>query len=305
MTLQPTMLFVPGSDQRKLDKIPGITASAFIIDLEDAVAVSVKAAARTMVAAALQVHGATCCLYVRINSMETQLWEEDVTAVAVPGLHGINLPKVVNASQIAEIDAVLLRLEQERALPPGAIDLMATVETVAGIRHLDAIAAASPRLRRLCFGAGDFSLDLGIDWPPPTGALSPTLLAAKVAVVMASRYQGLEPPHDGVFPRLHDDDGLRAETLQAQALGFFGKHAIHPAQLPIIDSVFYPSPAQVTRASDIVRSFEESERTGNAAIQLDGQFIDYPVVARARQILALAQGQSERPDDCVVVEKQP
>jgi len=290
--LLSNMLFVPASDQRKLDKIAGLHAAAYILDLEDAVAVSAKAEARARAAACVGQLGATKDLYVRINAMETSYWEEDLRAMALPGLIGINLPKVSAAGQVEEIHARLLALERDRDLPQGGIELMTTMETVAGIRNLDAIAAA-PRVRCLCFGAGDFSLDIGLDWPPPSGRLAATVVAAKVALVMASRAHGLPPPHDGVFPNFRDSEGLRVEAEEARALGFFGKHAIHPDQLPIIDAVFRPSPARISQARAIVDAFEQSEAAGRANIHIEGQFIDYPVVARARQVLALADEQAE------------
>lgn len=288
--LLPTMLFVPGSDQHKLARIPDIAASAFILDLEDAVAHSAKLTARIHVAECLRQVGGQRRLFVRINALDTLLWQDDLHAVVVPGVQGIVLPKVNAAEQVQAADAALTWLEQQRELPARSVAVIATIETVRGVRHVDAIASGSARLRGLCFGAGDFSLDVGLDWPPPGGRLSSTVIAAKVSLVLASREYGLAPPYDGVFPNFRDAEGLRAEALEAQSLGFFGKQAIHPAQLPIIDAVFRPTAAQIEQARRIVLAFEESERAGMAALHLEGQLVDYPVVARARQVLALAAG---------------
>jgi citrate lyase beta subunit len=290
--LLPAMLFVPAGDPRKLAKIPALATPAFILDLEDAVAHATKEAARHAAAAAIAAHSPGRRLWVRINGLDTALWEADLRAVVTAGLEGIDVPKVTSAEQIRRLDTTLHGLELAHGLCPGAIAVIATIETVAGLRQVDAIATASPRLHCLGFGAGDFSLDLGIDWAPDGATLSPTIVAAKIALVLASRAAGLAPPHDGVYPNLRDASGLEAEVRQARALGFFGKHAIHPDQVPIITSAFWPTERQIAHARRVVAAFEQSEISGRANLALDGEFVDYPVVARARQLLALA-GESD------------
>jgi citrate lyase beta subunit len=283
------MLFVPGSDERKLAKVAELDAPAFILDLEDAVAFSEKAAARERVAAAVGEHGGAAELHVRVNGFESGLLHADVAAVAVGGLAGIVLPKASCARDVEIVEWLLGSLERERDLPAGAIGLSAIVETAAGIERAGEIAAASPRLRHLVFGAGDFSLDLGLDWPPPDGVWSPTLLAAKARVVLASRAAGLEAPHDGVYPDVHDLDGLRAEARAARLQGFGGKHAIHPGQLPVIEEVFAPSAEEIAWAREVVAAFDAHEAEGVAAIRIGGRFVDYPVAERARRLLARAE----------------
>ena len=285
--LLQTMLFVPGSDERKLAKIGSLDAPAFILDLEDAVAIASKPQARAAVSALLDAPPARL-LYVRVNSVASSLLLDDLIAVAGPNLAGIVLPKVESGEDIKLVDRHLSVLEDERGVEPGRIEVIATIETAAGVDHAREIAVAAPRVRCLGFGAGDFCLDLGLEWPAPDGRLSETVIAAKVAVVMASRLAGLEPPHDGVFPDFRDIEGLRTEAEQARRLGFYGKHAIHPGQVAVITDVFTPSQREVSRARQIVEAFDRSERAGIAAIQLDGVLIDYPVAERARRLLELA-----------------
>lgn len=284
------MLFVPGSDERKLGKVGQLAAPAFILDLEDAVAVSEKAAARERVAAVVAARGADggTELHVRVNGFESGLLHADVAAVAVAGLAGVVLPKATSGRDVEIVDWLLASLERERGLAPGSIGLSAIVETAAGVERVGEIAAASPRLRHLVFGAGDFSLDLGLDWPPRDGVWSPTLVAAKARVVLASRAAGLEAPHDGVYPDIHDLDGLRAEALAARLQGFGGKHAIHPGQLPVIEEVFAPSDEELAWAREVVAAFDAHEAEGVAAIRIGGRFVDYPVAERARRLLARA-----------------
>lgn len=287
------MLFVPASEPRKMGKIPGLPTDAVIVDLEDAVAENSKDRARNAVAALLAEHGGSKAVWVRVNSAGTGHLGDDIEAITHPRLGGVVLPKVTSVRDLHIADYLLGRQEEKSRLARGVIPVMATVETVAGLRAVDGIAAAAPRLARLCFGAGDFSLDIGLDRPAEAGCpeASATLTSARTQVVLASRAAGLLPPHDGVYPRHEDLEGLRQEARRARAMGFAGKHAIHPAQVPVITNVFRPSPAQLDHARHIVRAFEDAEASGTAAITVDGQFVDYPVAARARQLLAGAAGQ--------------
>jgi citrate lyase beta subunit len=281
------LLFVPGGDQRKIDKISTLRGTGFILDLEDSVAPSGKPRARSRVAAAIGVHGDTAQLYVRVNPVSSEWLCDDLDAVVVPGLTGIALPKADDARDVQIVDWYLEVLERRRGLEPGAVSLLVTIETLAGLTQVDAIASASRRTRSLCFGAGDFSLELGLDWPAADGRLSHTVLSAKAAVVLAARRHGLEP-HDGAFPNFKDSTGLRADAEQARALGFSAKHAIHPAQLPILADVFTPSAGELARAREIVTAFERSGSEGSAAVQLDGRMVDTPVAERARRLLEAA-----------------
>lgn len=281
----PAMLFVPGSDPGKLSKVPGLPAQAFLLDLEDGVAASAKAAARANVAAALADHGAAAHCWVRVNPCDSAEFYDDLHAVVVPGLEGLNLPKVGSARDLHVLDWVLGELERRRGIPIGSVGVMATLETAAGLGRLDEVAGAGPRLRGLCFGTADFSRDLGLDWPPPDGRLSPSVIQAKVALVHASRRFGLEPPHDGASAEFRDLDRLRVEAEHARALGFGGKHAIHPAQLPVIEAAFRLSEAQLEWARRVADAFAEHEGRGVGAFELDGRMVDAPVAERARQIL--------------------
>ena len=228
-----------------------------------------------------------------MNAIASELFCDDLDAVVLAGLAGIDLPKVNEASELEIVDWYLGVLERRRGLEHGAIEVLATIETLAGLANVDAIAAASRRTRALCFGAGDFSLDLELDWPPATSGLSHTVLTAKVSVVLAARRHGLKP-HDGAFPDFRDRTGLRAEAEQSRALGFSGKHAIHPSQLPILSDVFTPTEDAVARSREIVAAFEQSATEGSAATQLDGRLIDAPVAAGARRLLEVAGDEAPR-----------
>ncbi len=276
-----SFLFAPSNHARRVEKALTLPADAVILDLEDAVAVTEKPATRELVTATFTQprHGR---LYVRTNAYSTEWCYNDIVAVARSGLDGIVLPKVESAGQLRSVDWLLANLERDRGLPAGAIDLVPIVETAVGLRDVAAIAGSGSRVKRLAFGAGDYTLDLGMVWSRDENELLP----ARSAVVMASRAAGIEPPLDTVWADLRDTEGFAGSAERAAALGFQGKMCIHPDQIAVANAAFSPSGQQLTWAKRVVAAFEAAEAQGLASIQLDGQFIDYPIVQRARQVVA-------------------
>lgn len=279
------MLFVPGSDAGKLAKIPALPGGALLLDLEDSVTWPRKAEARGLVGEALSQHGSGRALWVRVNSFGSHLLFEDLDAVVRRGLAGINVPKVESAHQLQTVAWVLDALERRRGLEPGALRLLATLETALGVQNAPEIARSTPRLDSLCFGAADYSRDVGLDWPPADGVLPLTVQQARVALVQASAAAGLDAPHDGASAEFRDLNRLELEARAACALGFGGKHAIHPAQVPVIELAFAPTERQLSWAREVVAAVREHGPQGPGAFALHGVMVDAPVVARARQIL--------------------
>jgi citrate lyase beta subunit len=274
------MLYVPGNSISKLAKLQSFGDQPVILDLEDSVPHGAKDVARALVSSLLS---AGSNYSVRINAYVSDLWFEDLRAVVREGLRSIVLPKVETAESLQKVDIAIARCEHDGGLAAGTISLIGVIETARGVMQLHELAHATPRLERFCFGAGDFSLDVGLTWPEPEA--NPTVLAAKAQLVVISRAAGLLAPHDGAYPAYRDSQGLEREAQLARRMGFASKHAIHPGQLEIIERVFAPSEAELTRARRVVEAFEAAERAGSAAVGLDGELIDYPVVARARQLL--------------------
>ena len=274
-----SFLFAPGNHARRVEKALTILADAVILDLEDAVAISEKNTTRAVVVRAFG-QPRQGKLYVRVNAYTTEWCFADLLAVAQPGLDGIILPKVESADQLRAADWVLANLERERGLPAGGIDLVPIIETAVGIRDIASIAASGSRTKRMAFGAGDYTLDLGMVWSRD----EMELLTARSAVVMASRAAGIEPPIDTVWADLRDAEGFARSAERAAALGFQGKMCIHPDQIAVTNAAFSPSAAQLEWANRVIAAFEDAEAKGLASIQLDGQFIDYPIVLRARQV---------------------
>jgi citrate lyase subunit beta / citryl-CoA lyase len=275
-----SLLFAPGNHARRVEKALSLDADAVILDLEDAVAVAEKPATRAAVADALQ-RPRQGLLYVRVNALDSEFCYGDLVAVVQPGLDGIVLPKVESAAGVATIDWLLAQLERDRGLPEKRIDLIPIIETARGLRQIDTILAAGTRVQRVAFGAGDFTLDVNMAW----SRAETELAHARATIVTASRAAGIDAPLDTVWIDLTDPDGLEASTRTALACGFQGKMCIHPDQIAIVNRVFTPSDADIGYAERVCAAFARAEAEGSAAIQLDGRFIDYPIVYRAQRTL--------------------
>ena len=220
-------------------------------------------------------------LYVRVNAADTEFCYGDLVAIVGPGLDGIVLPKVESATALATIDWLLAQLEREQDLLPGAIDLIPIIETAGGLTNLDIILAAGTRVRHAAFGAGDFTLDVNMAWSRTEAELA----FARARIATASRAAGIEAPLDTVWVDLADEEGLEMSARTALGFGFQGKMCIHPKQIAPVHRVFTPGDAEVAYAERVVAAFAEAEAVGSAAIQLDGKFIDYPILYRAQRVL--------------------
>ncbi|HUS53268.1 MAG TPA: CoA ester lyase [Thermohalobaculum sp.] len=284
--MQPnrTWLFAPGNHPRKVEKVFGTGADVAILDLEDAVAVAKKEAARGPVAAALALPR-SCRAYVRVNALDTGYTFGDLEAVAGPGLDGIVLPKVERAADIQMVDWVIGSLERKNGLAPGSIDLMPILESGRGIAGARQICGAAGRLKRVSFGAGDYTRDMGMEWTMTEHEID----AARAEVVLASRINDLEPPVDTVFIHIREHDAFRASCIRVRQSGFQGKLCIHPDQVGLANAAFTPTEQEVSWARKIVAAFREAEAAGSASIQVDGYFIDYPIVEKAERMVALAE----------------
>ena len=287
MSVYRTFLFAPGNHARRVEKALSLDADAVILDLEDAVAIAEKPATRSKVVAALQ-GSRTGLGYIRVNAISTEFCHGDIQAVVAKGVDGIILPKVEAAHELKTIDWLIGELERERGLPiggkgaKGGIDLIPIIETAKGMQAVFEIASAGTRIKRMAFGAGDFTLDMNIEWSRDELELLPY----RSAVVQASRAAGIEPPLDTVWIELKDTEGFKASTVRCRQLGFQGKMCIYPDQVPVVNAIFTPTTAEIALAHKMVAAFEEAEKAGLASIQVDGKFIDYPIVYRAQRILA-------------------
>jgi citrate lyase subunit beta/citryl-CoA lyase len=287
--LNRSFLFCPGNHARRVEKAFSLAADAVILDLEDAVALAEKEAARKPVAAALRAAGKARA-YVRVNAMGTPFCLRDLQETVVPGVRGVVLPKVESAADLHAIDWLVWNLELERGMAPGSVELLPILETAAGIARVDRIFQARSlkpysgawRVRRAAFGAADYSNELGI---LPSGD-ERELDHARARVVLASRSAGIEKPIDSPHFDIKDAEGYARAVARSRRMGFQGRLCIHPDQIAGANAGYAPSPDEISRAERIVSAFREAEAKGLAAVQVDGLMVDYPVVRQAEGLLA-------------------
>ena len=292
-----SFLFAPGNHARRVEKALALGADAVILDLEDAVAVAEKIGTRKTVLEALA-RPRRCKGYVRVNGLTTPWCLGDLLAIVQPGVDGIVLPKVESASDLRIADWLIGNLERERGLPAGGIDLMPIIETATGFAQLDRILdmrgltvhSGACRAKRVSFGAGDFTHDVGMTWTPGEEELADL----RVRLIVASRAAGLEAPIDTVWIHLQDAQAMRRSVERSLRMGFQGRLCIHPDQVSLVHEVFTPTAAEIARAERLVQAFQKAEAEGLAAIQVDGVFVDYPIVHRAQKILATSKAIRER-----------
>ena len=279
-----SFMFTPANHPRRVEKVFQIGADAVILDLEDAVAVAEKVAAREDVVAAFSASQRKCLHYVRINSVDTEYWLGDIQATVGPWLDGVVVPKVESAAALLEVEAAIAEAESAAGLAVGCLDILPIIETARGVETAAEIATAGSRIRRLACGGGDYTLDLDYEW----SADEDVLAYARARLSHASRLGGLQPPIDTVVLQIKDDARFTASAQRGRKFGFGGKLCIHPSQIPLTNSIFSPSTQEIAHASAVVAAFEAAEASGSASIQLDGYFIDYPIVYKSQRILALA-----------------
>lgn len=289
MSLLRSLLFAPGNHPRRVEKALTLDADAVILDLEDACPVAEKVATRALVVAALQAPRRALG-YVRINALTTEFGYGDLCAVVQRGVDGVMLTKVDGPDQIKIADWLMTQLERERGLAPRSVDLLPLIETGAGLARAESIARASPRVRRLAFGAGDFTLDMGIRWSRD----ETELLSFRSALLLASRAAGIEAAIDLAWIDIEDAEGFAASLRWGSTLGFQGKLCIHPKHVEAINRAFSPNADDVANAQRIVAAFREAEARGSAAFALDGALVDYAIVFKAERVLERAALIEER-----------
>jgi citrate lyase subunit beta / citryl-CoA lyase len=284
-------LFVPGDQARKLQHALASGADAIIADLEDAVAPSAKADARRTVAdwLATQPNGGQPELWVRVNS-SARLLADDVRAVVGSAVTGICLPKTHTPEQVRSLGELLGAAERQANLTEGFIRIVPLLESAAGILSARAI-AEQPRVRQLGLGELDLLAEVGIEPSDDERELLPV----RVQVVLASAAAGLAPPIGPISTDFRDLDALQSSTEALRRLGFGSRWAIHPAQVPVINQIFTPTPEQLEAARRLVERFDGALDQGvGVGVDEDGRMVDEAVVRAARRILARARRTAEK-----------
>ena len=267
-----SVLYLPASNARALEKAATLAADAIIFDLEDAVAVSEKAAARDALAGALAaIEYRPRARIVRINGLDSPWWQADLAAMAAAAPDAILVPKV---DAPADLDTVAARA--------GDVALWAMMETPRAMLNAGAI-AAHPRLAGMVMGTNDLAKDLGARYRPDRLPM----LAGLGLCLLAARAHDLVIV-DGVYNAFKDDDGLRAECEQGRDMGFDGKTLIHPAQLAVANTAFAPAQAEVDLAHRHIAAFDAAHARGDGVAVVDGKIVENLHVETARKTLARA-----------------
>ncbi len=285
-----TLMFAPGSRPELLKKSQLGDADALIFDLEDSVALSAKDAARENVRETLS-QGCVKPFFLRINNPRAGDYLADLRAVeqatSQQNLMGVILPKAEIVKDIELLDEALKVIESKCNMTLGSLKILPLVETCMGLRNTFDLACASPRICGVSLASaeqGDFMLDLGGQWTPQSLALS----YPRSKMVIDARAAGVQWIVDGVFMNLNDLEALRVECKIARELGFVGKMAIHPTQLPIMHEVFTPSEADIEYAKGLLEAFTQAESRGLGAVRYQNMMIDYANVRLAQRTLSLA-----------------
>jgi citrate lyase subunit beta / citryl-CoA lyase len=280
-----SVLYMPGANERALEKAKALPADALILDLEDAVAPDAKVDARARVcAAAASGEYGSREIAIRVNSIDTQWHADDLRAAAEAGPAGVLVPKIESADQVHQIESAL-----EAGGAPDHTLLWAMVETPVAMLHAAEIAGASERLAVLVMGTNDLAKELQAEHVPGrqpllTG-LSLALLAARAAgkVIL-----------DGVYNDIKNEEGFEAECRQGREMGFDGKTLIHPSQLEPCNRIFAPSDDEIASSREIIEAFEAAEAEGRGVVTVNGRMVENLHVDNARRILAVADAIAAR-----------
>jgi len=284
MELIRSVIFVPGNRENMLERAKSFKADVVMVDLEDSVPAGEKTVARDLAkdwVSTLRRGGQR--VMVRVNSLDTGLTRSELEVVVSPDLYGISVGKVESTWNIRDVDRMLSAIEPVAGVEPGSIKISAWVETASALVDARDIAIASQRVIALAFGAEDFTNDMGIE-RSDTGEEIQVPRSLVPVAARAANVASLDSP----FVLFQDPDALRADAHRARQMGYTGKHAIHPAQIEIINEVFSPSPEEVAYARKIIEAWDEAEAAGRGSLAIDGRMVDVPVVKRAQNLLALA-----------------
>jgi citrate lyase subunit beta / citryl-CoA lyase len=281
-----SLLFVPGDSERKFARAKDCGADALILDLEDSVAPSRKAAARAIVARLIDhARDLAWSFFVRVNALDTGLTLDDMAAVVKPGLDALLIPKANGAADVERVGHYLDALEARAGMPPGGIKLsIVATETAKAMFALASYTPAHTRLIAMTWGAEDLSAAIGAtDNKEPDGSwTSPYAIARAQCLFAASAAE--VAPIDTLFVDFRDAEGLERDCRRSRRDGFIGRLAIHPDQVATINRCYAPSEAEIEHARRIVAAFEANPGAGTLGV--DGKMVDIPHLKSARKILA-------------------
>lgn len=283
--LRRSMLYVPGSNEKMINKSTGLDVDSLIIDLEDAVAASKKNNARALVVELLKkTDFGGKEKNVRINSLESGLGGEDIKAVVPSEPHSLIIPKINNAEDVKKVEALVGEAEKSARIKAGSINLMAMIETSQAIANIDEIASSSKRMKALLFGAADYTKET-------RGRITAERFEAIYPlnrILIGARCAGIDAI-DSPYFNVRDEEGLIRHTQFVVNMGFDGKSVIHPGQIGPVNRLFSPSKQEIEFAKKIIDAYEKAKGEGKGAIEVDGQLVEQLHVDNAKRVILKAE----------------
>lgn len=291
--MRRSMLFLPGNNPNMLINGNCLGSDAVIFDLEDAVAPDQKDAARILVRNTMRYMDFRGCeIIVRINSIDTPYWKQDIDTILPYKPNLILLPKTGSAEDVRQADAYITEVEEKLGMEKNTVGLMPLIETALGVENAFQIATAASRVEALFLGAEDLTADLRCKRTKEGREIE----YARTRLVVAARAAGVEV-YDTPFTDVNDDEGIWKDAQLAKALGFTGKASISPRHVEVINQVFSPTQKDVDYAYEVMDAIALAKEQGKGAIALHGKMIDAPIVARAQQTIAMAEALGMRRGD--------
>ncbi|WP_302372988.1 citrate (pro-3S)-lyase subunit beta [Enterococcus asini] len=282
--LRRTMMFVPGANAAMLRDAPLYGADSIMFDLEDAVSLKEKDAARTLVHFALKTFDYSSVeTVVRINGLDAG-GTEDVKAMVLAGVDVIRLPKTETAQDILDVEAVITQVEEANNIPVGTTKMMAAIESAVGVLNAPTIATSSSRLIGIALGAEDYVTNLKTRRYPD----GQELFFARSMILHAARAAGIAAI-DTVYSNVDNTEGFEAEVRLIKQLGFDGKSVINPRQIPLVNAIYAPTEKEIQNAKEVIWGIQEAEAKGSGVISVNGKMVDKPIVERAQRVIALAK----------------
>lgn len=283
--MRRNMLFLPGNNPNMLINANCLGADAVIFDLEDAVSPQEKDAARLLVRNTIRYMDFSGCeTVVRINSVDTEYWKEDLETIIPEKPDLILVPKVNAPEDVLTVEEYMCQVEAKCGLEKGTIGIMPLIETALGVENSFSIAGCSPRVKALFLGAEDLTADLRCKRTREGREIE----YARTRLVVAARAAGIEV-YDTPFTDVNDDEGIVIDATVAKGLGFDGKASISPRHIDAINSVFSPSLEEIDYAYQVMDAIRLAKEQGKGAIALHGKMIDAPIVTRAERTLEMAR----------------
>ena len=283
--MRRSMLFLPGNNPNMLINGNCFGADAVIFDLEDAVSPQEKDAARILVRNTMRYMNFDGCeIIVRINSIDTDYWKEDLETILPEKPDIILLPKTGVPEDVQLVDEYMVQVEKKNGIEEGTIGLMPLIETALGVENSYRIASCASRVRALFLGAEDLTADLQCKRTKEGKEIE----YARTRLVVAARAAGIDI-YDTPFTDVNDEKGIVEDTKTAKGLGFTGKASISPRHIEVINEIFSPTATEIDYAYEVMDAIERAKQMGKGAISLHGKMIDAPIVARAERTISIAK----------------